>query len=33
MNGIAWGTLIVGLLLGWLVLPNILQMFKARSAG
>lgn len=32
MNGIAWGSLIVGILLGWLVLPMVLGMFKARSA-
>lgn len=33
MNGVAWGTLIVGILLGWLVLPMVMGFFKAKSAG
>ena len=32
MNGVAWGTLIVGILVGWLLLPMVLNAFKARSA-
>lgn len=32
MNGIAWGSLIIGILLGWLVLPMVMNAFKARSA-
>jgi hypothetical protein len=33
MTGIAWGTLIVGVLIGWLLVPMALGFFKAKSAG
>lgn len=33
MNGIAWGSLLVGILIGWLVLPMVLGLFRAKGAA